>query len=133
VDELPTGELQDVSGKYDLRWPTRIGRNNYDDVFTDLRFQLEGDSKQVVSQLYDPACNALIEVGASEEFKNMVLFVPADRPQLICLEPQTSATDAFNLRQNPEANLITLEPNRPFTASVWVRVTEATPPGLADV
>lgn len=132
VEELPTGELQDVSGKYDLRWPTRIGRKNYDDVFTDLRFDLENGRKQVVSQLYDPASKTLVEVGASEEFKNIVLFVPADRPRLICLEPQTSATDAVNLQHKSNANLIVLEPNRPFRASAWVRVTEAVPTVLAQ-
>jgi galactose mutarotase-like enzyme len=124
VDELPTGELQDVSGQYELRRPTRIGCKNYDDVFTDLQFDFENGSKRVVSQLYDPASKTLVEVGASEEFKNIVLFVPADRPRLICLEPQTSATNAVNLQHNPKANLIVLQPKRPFMASIWVRVTE---------
>ena len=133
VDGLPTGELPEVSGKYDLRRPTRIGSNNYDDVFTDLQFQQEGDGKQAVSQIYDPASHGLIEVGASEEFKNVVLFVPADRPRLICVEPQTSATDAINLQHNPEAHLIVLEPNRRFSANVWVRISETTLPDRVEI
>jgi aldose 1-epimerase len=122
VDQIPTGELKDVSGKYDLHVPTRIGKNTFDDVFTDLHYRSDRGRAVTTSQLYDPASNTLIEVCASEDFRHTVLFVPQDRPRVVCVEPQTSATNAFNLQHKPEASLVILKPESPlFTATVWIR------------
>jgi aldose 1-epimerase len=116
---LPTGKLLDVAEEFDFRKGRKIGENGYDDLFTCLDFDQEGMS---ITELFDPASKIGIIMRASREFRNLLLYVPKDNERVVCVEPQTSATDAFNLRQNKDANLIVLEKAKKFSAFVLLEI-----------
>jgi aldose 1-epimerase len=119
VDRLPSGRLLEVKEEFDFRRGRNIGDNIYDDVFTSLELDQEGMS---VSELFDPSSATGIRICASSEFRNLVLYVPKDNKRVVCVEPQTSATDAFNLAQNQAANLVVLNKNEKFRAMVLLEI-----------
>lgn len=118
LDRLPTGRLLDVSAEFDFRKGRKIGAHTYDDVFTSLEFE-DGFS---VTELFDISSKTRIRMRSSNEFKNLVLYIPKDNEKVVCVEPQTSATDAFNLAQNQAVNLIVLKKNEKFRAMVLLEI-----------
>ena len=117
-NKFPTGKLIDVSGRFDFRNGRRIGKNEfYDDVF--LR-SANGKGYQALIEI--PEERVKIVVGAGSNFRNIVFYVPEHRPETICIEPQTSSVDMFNMEKKKidGANVITLSPakERVFETSV---------------
>jgi len=107
-NKFPTGTLFDVSERFDFREGRKIGRDEfYDDVF--LRSE-NGKSYQVAIQI--PEEKVKIVVSAPSVFRNIVFYVPESKPETICIEPQTSSVDMFNMEQRgiDGANVITLSP-----------------------
>jgi aldose 1-epimerase len=107
-DNIPTGEVVPVGGVFDLRRPTRIGRQFYDHVWTGVIAQ-EGWSTAVFE---DPEAKVRIRVEADGSFREWVLYAPEARP-VVCFEPYTSTTNAHNLQaRGVDAGLIVLEPGQ---------------------
>lgn len=92
-DKIPTGEVRFVEGNYDLRETTALEGLHYDDVWSDVAFSAEGWSSCVFT---DPSAGISIEVEADGGFREWVLYAPDTRP-VLCFEPYTCTTDAFNL------------------------------------
>jgi aldose 1-epimerase len=107
VDSLPTGNLLDVEGSYDLRNGADIAGLQLDDIFTDVI----ADSDDIARCRLDDLENLLrteIEFKASE-FPDVVVYTPPAPRAALCLEPNTCPTDAFNLHDRGIAsNVIVL-------------------------
>jgi aldose 1-epimerase len=92
-DNIPVGDVVPVEGRYDLREPTALDDRYYDDVWTDVTFSADGWSR---SRFVDPQAGVQIDVEADGGFREWVFFAPDSRP-VVCFEPYTCTTDAFNL------------------------------------
>ncbi len=68
-----------------------LADKQYDDVYTGLN--RHGRSEAVYA---DPGTGVEIAVISDEAFKELVIYAPLDR-DVVCLEPYTCVTDAFNL------------------------------------
>ncbi|MHB8158289.1 MAG: aldose epimerase family protein, partial [Desulfocucumaceae bacterium] len=113
-NQMPTGPPVRADGNFYFRHLRTLNSLSYDDVFTDLFHD--------ASLLYNPAEGTIIKVTQSSIFKHIVFYAPADK-DTICIEPQTSATDAFNLYNEKgirEATPVILEPGRAFSASMII-------------
>ncbi len=106
-DNIPTGELKEVSGDYSLQARTPLGERYYDDVWSDVRFDKDGWSRCIFE---DPDAGVRIVIEADMSFREWVLFAPDFRP-VICFEPYTCTTDAVNLQERGvDAGLVVLGP-----------------------
>lgn len=104
---LPSGKLLPVSGDFDLRPQEglggysahKVGSYFLDHVYTGL------DSTKEALIHYEKL-GLTLALRASDEFKNMVVYTPFNRPGF-CLENQTNATDFINLHAKgiPTANI----------------------------
>ena len=65
-----------------------------DDVLTGLDYQ--GD--RAVCRLVDLDKNAEFQLGFDRGFRELVVYTPPGRPDVISLEPYTQTTDAINLQ-----------------------------------
>ncbi|MBS11554.1 MAG: hypothetical protein CME19_08125 [Gemmatimonadetes bacterium] len=92
-DNVPTGKTEPVSGDYDFRSEQPIGDRYYDDIWSGVTSEAEGWSRCLFT---DPHAGVKIVVEAGEAFREWVLFAPDHRP-VVCYEPYTCTTDAFNL------------------------------------
>lgn len=92
-DHLPTGEVADVAGAYDLREGADVATAALDDIFTRLTADADG---LVRCTLDDAEAGTRTTVEFSRtEFPHVVVFTPPR--EAICIEPNTFPTDAFNL------------------------------------
>lgn len=106
-DNIPTGEVRVVEGDYDLREATVLGDRYYDDVWTDVAFNADGWSQ---CRFEDPGSGVRIDVEADGGFREWVFYAPDNRP-VVCFEPYTCTTDAFNLaNRGVEGGMTVLEP-----------------------
>ncbi|TRZ49682.1 NAD-dependent epimerase/dehydratase family protein, partial [bacterium] len=127
--QIPTGRLQDVTGTaYDFREAVVLGDRTLDDVLTGLSVQ----GGRITSVLHNPKAGYAIEVEQNEAFGHIVVYIPEGK-DTVCLEPSTSATDAFNLRQAgvADATPIILKPGEQFSASMSIRVKEDSEKGAS--
>jgi len=113
---IPTGETEPTE-KF-LPGATRgvaLGNTFIDAGFSDL----ERDSKGLGS-IWVKGKAQKVEVVYSKEFDYAVVYAPLDN-KLICIEPQTGPTNAFNLQHEGKfQGLIVLEPGRTFRATYWI-------------
>ena len=65
-----------------------------DDVLTGLTFEGE----RCVCRLVDQALKAEFRLSFDRNFRELVVYTPPDRGNLISLEPYTQTTDAINLQ-----------------------------------
>jgi len=86
-----------------------------DDLFSDLQRGPNGLGRVSVK-----GKTHKVEVVYSKEFDFAVVYAPLDRT-LICIEPQTAPTNAFNLNHEGKyPGLDVLEPGKVFKASFWI-------------
>ena len=112
---LPTGVRSDLTGSDDLRVARPLDGAVFDDVFTDVVRRSDGWSEAAVAY---PNEDAEIVVEASPEFREWVLYAPADG-SVVCIEPYTCVTDAVNLTtRGIDAGLVTLAPGERWTGTV---------------
>ena len=119
---LPTGNLLPVEGDFDLRPAAKEKKKGlFAKEEEGLAFSEHKVSQAFIDHVYtglDSSKQALIHyeklgltlaLRASDEFKNMVVYTPANRPGF-CLENQTNATDFINLHEQgiETANLLEL-------------------------
>lgn len=123
-ESLPTGNLLDVEGLYDLRHPCDVTQLDLDDIFTDLI----ADADDVVRCiLHDHEHHMRITVVfAATQFPHVVVYTPPAPRQAICIEPYTCPTDGFNLQHRGiESNLIVLQPGATTSFNVCVSTSSA--------
>jgi aldose 1-epimerase len=92
---LPTGVMGDVAEADDLARGVAIGAREFDDVFTTLGLDDDGRWR---GRIVDPASRLTTTVSFGEPFRDCVVFIPPHR-EAICLEPYTSAPNAFELSE----------------------------------
>ncbi|MBI4639343.1 MAG: aldose 1-epimerase [Candidatus Tectomicrobia bacterium] len=121
IDALPTGNLLNVEGQYDLRQPSDVTRVVLDDIFTDLIPDSDGLVRCLLND-QQRGMQTVVEFDA-KQFPHVVIFTPPAPRQAICIEPYTCPTDAFNLYDRRiESNVILLPPKE--SVSFRVRIYE---------
>jgi aldose 1-epimerase len=92
-DFLPTGEIRPVDARLDFRSGRPIAGLKLDDVLTGLTYE----GGRGVCRLVDEEKRAEFRLGFDRAFRELVVYTPPPRPQVISLEPYTQTTDAINL------------------------------------
>jgi aldose 1-epimerase len=101
-----TGEIAPVTDGFDARAWCPIEDRFIDDVYTSLPLA----DGWFTAEARDPASGRSIVVRSDSTFREHVVFAPLHAP-VLCLEPYTCATDAFNLdARGVVAGTIVLEP-----------------------
>ena len=115
-DWIPTGRILPVARPRDLRDWTALGSSELDDVFTDLA----GDGECFTAELRDPSAGRRVVVRPDRHFPHHVVFAPRER-DVVCLEPYTCATDAFNLTERGiQSGLIVLNEAESWSGRVEI-------------
>lgn len=116
-DLIPTGTVKPAEPGRDLSVGIVLGDQEFDDVYAGLNEGL--DPEEMSESTYtDPAAGRSIVVTADSGFRELVVYAPRDRG-VICIEPYTCATDAFNLaNQGIDAGMIVLEPGDSWSSYV---------------
>jgi aldose 1-epimerase len=91
---LPTGEVRPVDRRLDFRRGQPMRGLKLDDVLTGL----EPSGERHACRLVDLARKAEFRLGLDRNFRELVVYTPPSRPDVISLEPYTQATDAINLQ-----------------------------------
>ena len=119
-DNIPTGEVMPVSGKYDLRQPASLKGRYYDDVWSGVRLT-RGWSRCVYA---DPGAGVKVAMEADAAFRELVLYAPKQRP-VLCFEPYTCTTNAANLQaRGIDAGLVRLKPGGRMRGTMRIHVVE---------
>ena len=112
---VPTGR---IVPRTDLRTPKPLGDDAYDDVFTQL-------DRPFAATLHDPVAGRSVVVRSDGAFREHVVYAPPDRA-VVCLEPYTCPTDAFNLEaRGVPAGVVVLEPGERWQGVVWIEAVGA--------
>lgn len=116
-DPIPTGEVLPVDGTvYDVRKATPLKDRFYDHVWSGVPLT-HGWSR---CEYVDPTAEVRIAMEADEAFRELVLYAPDSRP-VVCFEPYTCVTNAFNLQNRGiDAGLIRLKPGEKLTAAMRI-------------
>jgi aldose 1-epimerase len=118
---VPTGEMEPLAGKYDLRAPRPLGNDTHDDVFHMAQIS-KGDASAPRARLIDPSLKIAVEIRADAAFGDFVVFAPPANP-VVALEPYTCAPDAFNLAaRGVAAGMRELAPGQTFEAGFEIRL-----------
>lgn len=92
-DFLPTGEVSEISDRLDFRKGKAIRGLMLDDVLTGLE-HLDGEG---VCRLIDLQKEAEFQLAFDPSFRELVVYTPPGKEDVIAIEPYTQATDAVNL------------------------------------
>lgn len=115
---LPTGKLEALSGRMDLRAPVTLGADTYDDPF-----RLAASRGERAARLIDPKLKMALELRAASAFRDLVVYAPPGK-DVVALEPYTCAPDAFNLAaRGVDSGVIELQPGARFEASFEMRLS----------
>jgi aldose 1-epimerase len=118
---VPTGQMEPLAGKFDLRAPDPLGNNTYDDVFRMAPISKD-DAPAPRARLIDPSLKIAVEIRADAAFGDFVVFAPPASP-VVALEPYTCAPDAFNLAaRGVAAGMRELAPGQTFEAGFEIRL-----------
>ena len=120
LDELiTTGERRPVDEAFDARQWRALADTYLDDVYTDLTL----DDGWFAADVRDPASGRQVTVRSESVFREHVVYAPANR-SVICLEPYTCPTDAFNLQsQGIDAGVVILDPGERWSGRVEIIAT----------
>ena len=115
---LPTGTLEEPSGRYDLRHPVKLGSDTLDDAYT-----LDAKRSECAARMIDRPLNVALELLAAPIFRHLVVFAPP-APDVVALEPYTCGPNAFNLwSKGIDGGALKLEPGERFEASFEIRLS----------
>jgi aldose 1-epimerase len=113
---IPSGETQPTEKR--LPGAAKVfslGKTFIDDVFSDLDRDAEG-----LGRIWVEGRTQKIEVVFDRNYDFSVVYAPFDNA-LVCIEPQTGPTNAFNLNHAGKfPGLLTLEPGKTFQATFWI-------------
>jgi aldose 1-epimerase len=112
---IPTGEKESSNKYLPGSKNFRLGETFIDDNFSDLERDAEGLGRiSVKGQTHN------IELVYGKEYDYAVVYAPVVQT-LVCIEPQTGPTNAFNLNHDGKfPGLIVLSPGKTFTANFWI-------------
>jgi aldose 1-epimerase len=111
-DFLPTGETRPVDARLDFRQGQPLKGLKLDDVLTALEFQ----NKRGVARLVDLDKKAEFHLTFDDGFRELVVYTPPGKTDVIAVEPYTQTTDASNLQSRGiDAGLRVLEHGRQET------------------
>jgi aldose 1-epimerase len=113
---IPTGETEPT----DKFLPGATQGMKLGNTFVDAGFSdLDRDAKGL-GHIWVKGQTEKIEVIYGKAFDYGIVYAPLDNT-LICIEPQTGPTNAFNLEHEGKfKGLLTLEPGQTFKASYWI-------------
>lgn len=116
-DCIPTGKRLPAAEWTQFR---AIADAKLDDVFTSTTLDPNGSA----CVLRDPDSKWDVTMHADAGFKHWVVYAPPQR-SVICFEPYTCVTDAFNLhaRGVADTGFAVLEPGKPWRGVVTMRVS----------
>jgi aldose 1-epimerase len=115
-DNLPSGTPEPVSAAADLRQGIRYGTVQLDDLYTHLVPENHRHETSVV----DESTGLRLVQSFGIEFRELIAFTPP-RPNVVCLEPYTCATNAVNLEaQGVNAGWSVLAPGAEF--ETWINI-----------
>ncbi len=107
ADSLPTGQLLDVEGTYDLRRPRSVDGLKLDDIYTGVEAHGDGTARCTLED-EEKGTETVVEF-SPREFPHVVVYTPPAPRQAICIEPNSCPTDAFNLQaKGIESDVIAL-------------------------
>ena len=113
---IPTGRKEPTD--FFLPRSTRsisLGGTFIDDGFTDLQRGADGKARFWVA-----GKRRRIEVAFGSAYSTAIIYAPLHE-DLICIEPQTGPTNAFNLTQAGKfKGLVVLNPGKTFVAKYWI-------------
>jgi aldose 1-epimerase len=93
-DFLPTGELKPVDPRLDFRGGQPLHGLKLDDILTGLEFVAKGGT----ARLADLEKEAEFHLKFDSGFRELVVYTPSNRSDVIAVEPYTQTTDAINLQ-----------------------------------
>jgi aldose 1-epimerase len=118
VDEalIPSGETEPTeSFLAGLTKSFTLGKQFIDDGFSALKRDSQGHG-----HIWVKGVTGKIDVVYGKEFDFAIVYAPLDN-KLICIEPQTGPTNAFNLTHEGKfKGLIVLDPGKSFSATYWI-------------
>jgi aldose 1-epimerase len=107
AESLPTGKILPVEEDYDLRNGKSLDGLKLDDIFTGIESDKQGITCCSLENR-ESGTETVIEFPV-EQFPHVVVYTPPLPRQVICVEPNSCPTDAFNLEwRKVESNVITL-------------------------
>ncbi len=118
ADSLPTGQLLDLAGDYDLRQRADLDALNLDDIYTSIEADDESGLARCLLVDGENDLQTVVEF-PREQFPYVVVYTPPAPRRAICVEPNSCPTDAFNLQaRGIESNLLTLAPGESFKFNI---------------
>ena len=117
---FPTGKLEPVSGQYDLRGGQALGKNFYDDNWS----QLEWKNGVVTVNITDPAAHYGVRIeGVSPLIKTIQAYAPPSK-NFVAVEDQFNFADPFNKKiwGNMDSGMVTLKPGQSTKWHVRLKV-----------
>ena len=113
----PTGEKRPADELMPNRKNYTVGEKPLDNLFSDLERGADG-----LGHVWVKGKTEKIEMLYGKEYDFAVIYAPLPpSPPLICIEPQTGPTNAFNLNHEGKfPSLVALEPGMTFTARFWI-------------
>lgn len=122
-DFLPTGAVRDVDPRLDFRRGQAREGLKLDDVLTGLTFH--GDF--CACRLVDVAKATEFRLSFDRTFREVVLYTPPGKPDVIAVEPYTQTTDAINLQaRGVDAGLRVLKHGASDTMVIAMETADAT-------
>lgn len=120
LDELiTTGERKPIAGAFDAQAWRPLAGVHLDDVYTGLTL----DDGWFAAQVRDPANGRQVSVRSDAAFREHVVYAPPNR-SIVCLEPYTCPTDAFNLQaRGIDAGVVILDPGERWVGQVEIVAT----------
>lgn len=129
VDSLPTGTVLPVEGKWDLRKPRDLQGLQFDDILTGL-ISGEGNICKCVLTDHGSSTETVVEFDA-KQFPDVVVYTTPAPRKAICIEPNTSPTDAFNLlsQGHERADVVRIAPQQTirWLIAFYTRTTDKKP------
>jgi aldose 1-epimerase len=114
-DFLPTGETLPVDARLDFREGKPQKGLKLDDVLTGLQYQ----EKRAAARLVDLEKNGEFRLTFDDGIRELVVYTPPQKPDVLAVEPYTQTTDAINLQsQGVDAGLRILGHGRQETISI---------------
>lgn len=116
-DCIPTGRRLPAGEWFEGR---ALGNTKLDDVFTGTLADANGSA----CVLRDPDSHWEVTIRADAAFPHWVVYAP--QRSVVCFEPYTCVTDAFNLhaRGVMETGFMVLEPSKPWRGVVTMQVRQ---------
>jgi aldose 1-epimerase len=113
---IPTGETEPTDGFL----PGAMNSLLLDKHFIDANFSDFKRDGQSLGHIWTKGKTEKIEVVYEQGFDYAVVYAPLD-DTLICIEPQTGPTNAFNMEHAGKfKGLITLDPGKTYQATFWI-------------